>query len=114
MPTFDWWSTTPVWGRLASEGESFDALALESAVGLADWTFFGRAEYAQNEELLFVGGHHGPAFDAGKVSVEAVRDFRLAPHLKLGVGGLFAMNFVPRQLEAFYGGHRSGAMASCG
>ena len=107
----NWWSTTLAWGRRTSQGESFDALALESAVGLEDWTLFGRAEYTQNDELLFTGGHRGPAFDVGKVSLGAVRDFRLAPHLKFGLGGLFALDFVPEPLKALYGGDRHGVMA---
>jgi hypothetical protein len=106
-----WWSTTLAWGRRSSEHESFDAVALESALGLEDWTLFGRAEYTQNNELLFVGGHHGPTFDVGKVSVGAIRDFRLARHLKFGVGALVAVNFVPRPLEALYAGDPKGAMA---
>jgi hypothetical protein len=105
-----WWSTTLAWGRRSSGGEDFDALALESAVSLADWTLFGRAEYARQNELLFVGGHHGPAFDVAKVSLGALRDFRLAGHVRLGIGGLYALNFVPRQLEALYGGDPRGAM----
>ena len=106
-----WWSTTLAWGRRSSEHESFDAVALESAVALNDWTLFGRAEYTENNELLFVGGHHGPTFNVGKVSVGAIRDFRVAEHVKFGVGALIAANFVPRQLEALYGGEPKGAMA---
>jgi hypothetical protein len=106
-----WWSTTLAWGRRSSEHRSFDAAVLESAVGLEDWTLFGRAEYAQNDELLFVGGHHGPAFDVGKISVGAIRDFQLAPHLKIGVGALVSANFVPRPLGTLYGGDPQGAMA---
>ena len=105
------WSTTFAWGRRTSEGESLAAVAIESAVGLKDWTLFGRAEYAQNNELLFVGGHHGPTFDVGKVSLGAIRDFRVAPHVKLGVGALAASNFVPRPLKPFYAGDPKRAMA---
>jgi len=106
-----WWSTTLAWGRRSSDHRSFDAAVVESSLGLEDWTLFGRAEYAQNDELLFVGGHHGPAFDVGKVSAGAVRDFRIAPHLKFGLGALVSANFVPRPLRALYGGDPKGAMA---
>jgi hypothetical protein len=109
--TENWWSTTLAWGRRTSGGESLDAVALESAVGLEDWTLFVRGEWTQNDELSFVGGHHGPAFGVGKASVGAIRDFRVAPHLKLGVGALFALNFVPRPLDALYAGDPTGAMA---
>ena len=106
-----WWSTTLAWGRRRSGHENFDAAALESAVGLGPWTLFGRGEYTENDELLFVGGHHGPTFEVGKVSLGLIRDFRVREHLKLGIGGLYAVNFVPRQLDALYAGDARGAMA---
>jgi hypothetical protein len=39
-----------------------------------------------------------------------VRDFRLADHVKFGVGGLYAFNFIPTALEALYDGDPKGAM----
>jgi hypothetical protein len=104
-----WWSTTLAWGRRSRDRRDFDAGTLESAVGLGAWTLFGRAEYAENDELL--AGHGGPAFDVGKVSVGAIRDFRLARHVKLGLGALAAANFVPRALEPLYAGDPKGGMA---
>jgi hypothetical protein len=44
------------------------------------------------------------------VSVGAVRDFRIAEHVKIGLGALYAFNFVPRALEDEYEGNPSGAM----
>jgi len=105
-----WWSTTLAWGRRSSDHEWLDAVALESAVGLGDWTLFGRAEYAENNELLSVGGHHGPIFKVGKASLGAVRDFQVADKVKFGVGGLVTANFVPAALEALYDGDPKGAM----
>ena len=47
----------------------------------------------------------------GKVSLGAVRDFRIAKNLSLGAGGLLAVNFVPDGLAPLYGGHNPiGAM----
>ncbi|HEY5710521.1 MAG TPA: hypothetical protein VIT38_01395 [Allosphingosinicella sp.] len=106
-----WWSTTLAWGRRSSGDGQLDAFVLESAAGLGLWTLFGRAEAAENEELTFAGGHHGPAYDVGKVSLGAVRDFRIAPHVRFGVGGLYAFNFVPSPLRALYGGQPNGTMA---
>ena len=64
----------------------------------------------ENRELLDID-EHGPAFTVGKVSLGAVRDFQLADHLPLGVGGLFAVNFVPDGLAPLYGGNNPiGAM----
>jgi hypothetical protein len=105
------WSTTAAWGRRSSGHASFDAWVLESALSLNDWTLFGRAERTENDELVFVGGHHGPTFDVAKVSAGALRDFRLGRHAKLGVGGLYAFNFVPGALEPLYRGDPKGAMA---
>jgi len=103
----NWWSTTLAWGR--RDGD--DAFVLESAAGLGSWTLFGRAELTQNDELTFAGGHHGPRHTVGKVSAGAIRDFRVAPNFRLGLGALYAMNFVPGTLEALYGGDPDGAMA---
>ena len=72
---------------------------------------FGRGEMVHNRELLPLD-EQGPAFRVGKVSLGAVRDFRLLPNLSLGAGGLFAVNFVPDALAPFYGGHNpTGVMA---
>ena len=107
-----WWSTTLAWGRKSIEGESFDAVALESSLGWKDWTLFGRGEMTENNELVEAGvGHHGEAQDVGKVSIGLVKDFRVAPNLKLGLGGLYAFNFVPKEIEPLYGGNPNGAMA---
>ena len=107
----NWWSTTLAWGRRSSEHDQLDAFALESAVGLASWTLFARAERIETNELVRAGGHHGPVFTVGKASLGAIRDFRVAPNVRLGVGGLYAINFVPPALEALYAGDPDGAMA---
>jgi hypothetical protein len=105
------WSTTAAWGRRSAEGEHRDAWVLETALSLNDWTLFGRAEQTENDELLLVGGHHGPTFDVAKASLGLIKDFRVAEHVKLGIGALYAFNFVPQSLEALYGGDPNGAMA---
>ena len=98
-----WWSTTLAWGRRGGD----DAFALESAAGLGPWTLFGRAELAENDELAA----GGTVYRVGKVSLGAIRDLRVAPHLRLGIGGLYAMNFVPAGLRPAYGGNPDGLMA---
>ena len=45
-----------------------------------------------------------------KLSLGAIRDFRLGRHVRLGVGGLYAFNFVPAPLEGSYAGDPDGAM----
>jgi hypothetical protein len=40
-----------------------------------------------------------------------VRDWRISEHVSFGVGGLYAINFVPGGLEPAYGGDPNGGMA---
>jgi hypothetical protein len=99
------------WGRKTAEHHSDDAFVAEASVKHAQWTLFGRGEMTDNRELLALT-EHGPAFRVGKVSLGAVRDFRIAKDLSLGAGGLLALNFVPDRLAPLYGGHNpTGAMA---
>jgi hypothetical protein len=103
-------AATLAWGRKSAQGHSDDGVALEASLKHSQWTFFGRGEWIENREL--VQGQNGPAFKVGKVSVGALRDFRVADHLSLGAGGLFSLNFVPDGLAPLYGGHDpTGAMA---
>jgi len=108
-----WWSTTLAWGRKRLGGESYEAVALESSLNWKSWTLFGRGEITENNELAARDDedHHGDAFRVGKVSLGLVRDFAVAENVKLGLGGLYAFNFVPDALEDAYGGDPQGAMA---
>ena len=111
----DWkFAGTLAWGRKTIEhhGESLkdDAYVAEASVKHANWTVFGRGEITETRELVDLA-EHGPAFRVGKISLGAVRDFRLAEHLTLGAGGLLALNFVPDGLAPVYGGNNPiGAM----
>ena len=103
-------AATLAWGRKSAEGNDDDAFALESSLKHGGWTIFGRGEITENRELIDAE-EHGPAYRVGKVSLGALRDFRIADHLALGVGGLFAVNFVPDALRPLYGGSNpTGAM----
>ena len=100
---------TIAWGRKSAKDHheewfSDDAYVAEASLRRARWTMFARGEVTENRELLEVGEDHGDAFTVGKVSVGAVRDFRVAEHLSLGLGGLIAVNFVPDGLHDDYGG----------
>ena len=107
---------TLAWGRKSIEhhGEWLrdDAFAAEASVKHAGWTIFGRGELTENRELVEDAGEHGPAYRVAKVSLGAVRDFRVAEHLSLGAGGLFSVNFVPDGLAPLYGDNNpTGGMA---
>lgn len=105
-----WWSTTLAWGRRSSGDAQLDALVAESAVRLQEkWTIFARAEMTENNELVDDADHNGPAYRVGKASLGAIRDFGIAPRVKLG--RLYALNFVSDALEPSYGGDPHGAMA---
>jgi hypothetical protein len=102
----NWWSATLAWGNR----DGAEALALEGAVALSLWTLYGRAEFAQNDELTFAGGHHGPRYDVGKVSLGVIRDLRVTTNVRIGLGAQYALNFVPAALEPLYAGDPDGAM----
>jgi hypothetical protein len=104
------WATSLAWGRRSSGHESLDAFLLESAVTRGAWSLFARAERTENDELEAAGGHHGPVHRVGKLSLGGLHDLRVAPHVRLGLGGLWAFNFIPEPLESAYGGDREGAM----
>lgn len=111
------WSSTAAWGRRRTTGgPNLDALALESALLIgapgqpARWTLFARAERTETNELG-AAGHHGPVHSVAKASLGVIRDFPVAPHLTLGLGGLYAVNRLPGDLDAAYGADPHGAMA---
>jgi hypothetical protein len=102
-------ATTLAWGRKTVEHRNDDAFAAEGSLKHYGWTLFGRAERTDNRELL--GLVDGPAYRVGKVSIGAIRDFRIADHFAFGVGGLFAVNFVPSSIAPLYGARNpTGAM----
>jgi hypothetical protein len=100
-----WWSTTIAWGRRRSTGDrALDAYVIESALKPgAAWTVFARAERENNNELIVMGPMQGTAYTVGKTSLGAVRDFTLIDPLKIGIGALYAFNFVPDSLAPLYG-----------
>jgi hypothetical protein len=110
-----WWSTTAAWGRRSTEHDRWlDAYVLETAVHPGEaWTIFGRVERVDNNELLATGDeHHGPTYTTSKASIGALRDFNVAEHVRIGVGALYAVDFVPDALASEYGSHTpGGAMA---
>jgi hypothetical protein len=95
---------TLAWGRKTVEHHDDDAVVAEASVKHSGWTVFGRGEMTENRELTPDPHTHGPAYEVGKVSIGAVRDFRIADHFSIGAGGLFSLNFVPDSLAPLYGG----------
>ena len=101
---------TLAWGRKTVDHHDDDAFVAEASIKHAGWTVFGRGEITENRELLDTE-EHGPAYRVGKASLGAVRDFRIAPNISFGVGGLASLNFLPAGLAPIYGGRNpKGAM----
>jgi hypothetical protein len=90
---------TLAWGRKTVEHHNDDAWLAEASLKHQAWTIFGRGEITENRELVA----DNSAYRVGKVSLGAVRDFRIAEHFSLGAGGLVALNFVPGALQPLYG-----------
>jgi len=84
-------------------------LLLEAALHPNDhWTVFTRAEAIETDEL---GPHHGPVEDVARLSLGAVRDWRLNDHAVFGVGALYQFHDASTALEPSYRGDPEGAMA---
>ncbi len=111
-------SATAAWGRKREiaaggpRGNDLDAYLLEAAVKPDwRWTVFVRAEQIETDELLpSPGDVHGPRYTVGKASVGVIRDFRIAPGLMFGFGGLVARSLTPGGLDPAYGGDRTSGM----
>ena len=102
-----WWSSTAAFGRKErSDGVNLDGWLLESAYhpNLA-WTLFARGERIETDELA-----PGPVRSVSRVSVGAIRDWRVSEHALIGLGALAEHNFAPGALEPVYGGDPNGAM----
>jgi hypothetical protein len=101
---------TVAWGRKSIKDHhddwfNDDAYVAEASVKRGAWTTFARGEITENRELLELENEdHGPAFTVGKISAGAIRDFELAEHFSLGLGGLVSLNFVPDGLSSEYSG----------
>jgi hypothetical protein len=102
-----WYSATAAFGRKErSDGVTLDAWLAEAALHPNDrWTLFARGESLENDELA-----PGPARDVGRLSIGAIRDWRLSEHTVFGVGALFEHTLIPTGLEADYSNDPNGAM----
>jgi hypothetical protein len=58
-----------------------------------------------------VSGHGGPVASVQRLSVGAIRDFRLYEHAVFGVGVMGQQHFASDALEPLFGGNPQGAMA---
>jgi hypothetical protein len=101
-------AATAAWGlKQLSDGTDLNGLLLEAEYKPAPlWALFARAEWEQNDELTASGAIER----VGKLSFGAIRDWRIAEHWKVGLGGSYDFVFVPSSLSAAYGSDPHGAM----
>jgi len=101
-----WWSATGAFGRKErSDGVTLDAWLAEAALHPNDdWTFFTRAESVENDELA------PSTHTVARLSLGAIRDWRVHEHAVFGVGALVESHFTPSALDADYDGDPIGAM----
>lgn len=104
-----WWSLTGAFSRKArSDGTELDAWLAEAAVHPNErWTIFARGEAIETDEL---GAHHGPVENAARLSLGAIRDFRVSEHAVIGFGAVLQQHWVSDALEPSYDGDPIGAM----
>lgn len=106
-----WYSATFAYGlKERSDGVSLDAWLAEAAWHPnARWTLFTRAEAIESDELE--GPGHGPIREAQRLSVGAIRDWRVNDHAVFGIGAVLQQHFADGALETRYDGDPQGAMA---
>jgi hypothetical protein len=93
-----------------SDGVSLDAWLGEAAWRPNDrWTVFARGEAIETDELGLV--HHGPVEDVARLSLGAIRDWRINDAAVFGVGALVQQHLASDALEPLYDGDPQGAMA---
>lgn len=100
-------AATLAFGRkVLSGGTVQDAFVAEAEYKPADpWTLFARAERIESGELFA-----GPSpRTVGEITLGAIHDWRVAGHLKLGLGGLYTFDIVPDGALPSYGSDPHGA-----
>lgn len=96
-----WAATLAVARKDQKPGDRLWAAFAEAAVMPDDrWTLFARAERVEQNELE---SGHGEAYPVGRLSLGAIRDFRVSPRVKLGLGALVSAFDIPRELKPLYG-----------
>jgi hypothetical protein len=98
------WASTLAWARRQGVGgPQLDAWDFENELKPDDhWTLFGRWEQLANDELT-IGLMNGPVHTVSRVTLGAIHDWRVARHVKFGIGALYDFDFVPDGLAASYG-----------
>jgi len=101
-------AATIAWGqKQESDSTNLNGVLVEAEYKPADlWTLFARAEWEANNELT----SDGAIRHVSAISLGSIKDWRVADHLKFGLGALYAFNFAPHAIEPRYGSDPHGAM----
>jgi len=99
------WQSTLAWGRNRyTDGRSRDAWLAEASLSAGPHVVFARVEQVSKDELFSSPSPlAGRSFRVGELSAGYVRYWTVAPHLKLGVGGLAGVYDFPGTLRTAYG-----------
>lgn len=100
--THHWLDSTHITFGVVTAGWVRDAWKFEAS----HWQVFGRAERIETHDLT----PFEETFDVSKLSLGALRDFRVGGRMTLGIGALHSFNSVPGALEASYGGDPEGTL----
>lgn len=100
-------AVTLAWGlKQESDGTNLNGLLLESEFAIGPWVAFARGEWEENSELDTLGR----VVRVGELTIGGIHDWPIAEHLKLGLGALYAFDFVPSAILPPYGDNPHGAM----
>jgi hypothetical protein len=103
------WQTMLAWGQNdLNPGPKLDVILLESALTVRKkHTFLSRFEHLEKNEL-FSEDHplEHEIFNVSKLSVGYIHDFHSTEKVTAGIGGMVGVNFLPNDLEEFYGQKR--------
>jgi hypothetical protein len=101
-------AATLAWGlKQESDGTDLNGVLLEAEYQIERWTVFARTEWEQNSELDALGRTRG----IGELTLGAIHDRPVSDHFKLGIGALYAFDFVPSAIAPPYADNPHGAMA---
>jgi hypothetical protein len=99
------WQSTVAWGRNRyTDGRSRDAVLAEASLTFGPNVVFARAERADKDELFTAPSPlAGRSFRVGELSAGYVCYLAVAPHLKIGLGGVAGLYTYPGAARAAYG-----------
>lgn len=100
------WQSMLAWGlNVKDPGNNTHAVLLESLLNLNQrHNILGRVEIVGKDELfLSADPRSDDVFTVGKLSLGYIYDLPKWNHIRLGIGGLGGMHFIPESLKPVYG-----------